>query len=973
MGENGIKDALNNSPLLPPDAAQDASNKLRADAGPTNDMGFGTKALRVGQVTLEGVAYAVPGALNALKHDLDPANWQETGVKILSAGALGVALRVALPEAGAVKAIAGTALGVYFMKDAAIPVFEAWKNVATKSGDDIMSSSAQSMGNGLGAFAVDGYLTGKIAGYTGRMTPVMGERFAPKQWKAIEGWKNEHLGTSSTIGVGLSTFIGKVDTTMRSFGDKLNPPKPAVATMTPEAVMETLVKSEQAHGRHDYSEQMYAQGAKGSDGRSHGLDGTVETLLAGLHPKDVPAAKPTVSGDTHMTGSMDQVAGWRQNSRGIFVPENAVETTTTGGAGAKPEIIVPGSEAAVKVGTDAAAGNAGANGGGIKTFTTAEAMTAENMTKLAGVIKTEIASVSDTASAVRDAVGRPTSVVHAATEQNFKPLDPGYLLARNAMMDLANQVGDNPRNWQQVEGLFKRLSDATSQAHNYNNGGDGAHIGRMNVYAAENQTTYVRNMIQAGIDPQKAMAQKPLPALVELSDDQMIVGRDPKTGKVVTSHQGPHTVRAIYGPNGEPVWPIDLVKYPVRDLGTRSHLTSGIYGHEFGHDQFGQLGKLDPQVRDAKLVQAAEKAFGDKADEMITVPKPKPGEPGPDGKPVEPIETDMAPLPDKMPMKEVVVNLAKAWADETVADWLAAAETGQSAAPYFQALRKNGQLYNATVMSEAMRSPENPMGIEAHPVDKVRPLIQAALIRKMAINPDGTSDPALLKHAAALEQYSKDAGKPGDIIIASEDVPGQQITIPLDAFKKFLPELVNLQVDTPLPRLQGHTLFEILPDLRKNYAKIENISDQWTSAIHSGKAPDTLPFDINSTKMTHVYGAGQPAMLKLIAGGMDPMVAQKKVNEFSDFFGNKFLHGDPHVDPINTPVLKQLQLAPAATIARFPEMASHGIGKVIANQYQVRDWLGRNSIPVSAAGGSLVIQDLMGLQKKKDEILNTGH
>lgn len=243
----------------------------------------------------------------------------------------------------------------------------------------------------------------------------------------------------------------------------------------------------------------------------------------------------------------------------------------------------------------------------------------------------------------------------------------------------------------------------------------------------------------------------------------------------------------------------------------------------------------------------------------------------------------------------------------------------------------------------------------------------------MAINPDGTSDPALLKHAAALEQYSKDAGKPGDIIIASEDVPGQQITIPLDAFKKFLPELVNLQVDTPLPRLQGHTLFEILPDLRKNYAKIENISDQWTSAIHSGKAPDTLPFDINSTKMTHVYGAGQPAMLKLIAGGMDPMVAQKKVNEFSDFFGNKFLHGDPHVDPINTPVLKQLQLAPAATIARFPEMASHGIGKVIANQYQVRDWLGRNSIPVSAAGGSLVIQDLMGLQKKKDEILNTGH
>jgi hypothetical protein len=732
--------------------------------------------------------------------------------------------------------------------------------------------------------------------------------------------------------------------------------------MSTEDVMNTLVNSEKAHGRHDYSEKIYSQGAIGSDGHTHGLDGTVDALLAGQNPREIPAAKPSLATNPDLqTGPMDQIAGWTQR-RGIFVPDHLTEGT------GKPEIVVPaGADAAIKPGAEAA------SGGGKKTFTTAEAMTAENMTKLAGVIKTQIASVSDTASAVRDAVGRPTAVVHAATEQNFKPLDQGYLLARNAMMDLANQVGDNPRNWMQVEGLFKRLSDATSQAHGYNNGMDGQHVGRMNIYAAENQTTYVRNMIAAGIDPIKAMAQKPLPALVELSDDQMVVGRDPKTGKVVTSHQGPHTVRAIYGPNGEQVWPIDLVKYPVRDLGTRGHLTSGIYGHEFGHDQFGQLGKLDPEIRDAKLVQAAEKALGDKANEMVTIPKAKPEAGGAEnGAPAEPVESDMPPLPDQMPMKEVVVNLAKAWADETVADWLAAAETGQSAAPYFQALRKGGQLYNGTVMSESMRSAENPMGIEAHPVDKVRPLLQAALIRKMALNQDGTSDPALMAHADALEAYSKNAGKPGDIVIASEDAQGQSITIPLESFKKFLPELVNMQVDTPLPRLQGHTFFEILPDLRKNYAKIEGLSDTWTDAINSGKTPENVPFDINSTKMTHVYGAGQPTMLKLIAGGMDPMQAQAKVNEFSDFFGNKYLAGDPHVDPVKTPVLKQLQLAPAATIARFPEMASHGIGKAIANQYQVRDWLGRNSVPVSAAGGSLAIQDLMGLHKKKEEILNSG-
>jgi hypothetical protein len=969
MGENGLnkQEVPNKPPVVTPDTT-DASNKLRADA--TNDMGLGTKALRVGQVTLEGVAYTVPGAIKAIQHDLDPANWKETGVKVLSAGALGVALRVALPEAGAFKAIAGTAMGLYFAKDAAVPVFEAWKNVATNAGDDAMTKSATNMGDGLGQFAVDGYLTSKIAGFTGKMTPVMGERFAPKQWNALETFKTDHLGTSSTIGIGLDSFIGKVDGTMKGLSDKLNPPKPEVASMPKDQLLDTLVKSDADLGRHDYSDKMYSQGITGSDGRTHGLDGTVELLLQGTHPSEVPGLEsvPTASPESTSTaGAMAQLKGWTEQ-RGIFVPDYVAAETGLNGPAPTPDIITTvGDAAVVKAGKD------GSSGGAKKTFTTAEVMTAENMGKLAGVIKAEIGSVSDVASAVRDGVARTTNVVHTTTEQNFRPLDPGYLLARNSMIDLANQVGDNPRNFMQVDGLFKRLSDSTSQAHNYNNGPDGQHVGRMNVYAAENQTTYVRNMIAAGIDPKEALAQKPLPALVQLVDDQMVVGRDPKTGKVVTSHQGPHTVRAIFGPNGEPVWPIDTVTNPIRDLGTRAHLTSGIYGHEYMHNQFGQLGKLDPEIRDAKLTTAAEKALGADANKMIDIPQPKPAEASPDGPAPEPTESDLPPLPKQMAMKDIMVNVAKAWADETFADWGAASESGQSAAPYFQALRKNGQLYNGTVLSSEMRSPDNILGVEAHPVDKVRPLIQAALIRKMAVNPDGTSDPALMAHAQALDNYSRDASKPGDIVLASEDAPGESITIPIEAFKKFLPELVNLQVDTPLPRLQGHTMFEILPDLRKNYAKIENLSNTWTDAINNGKAPETVPFDINTTKMTHVYGAGQPAMLKLIAGGMDPMEAQAKVTAFSDHFGNKFLAGDPHVDPINTPILKQLQLAPGATIARMPEMAANGFGSVLAQQAQARDWLGRNVIPVGGAAGSLMFQDLMGLQKKKEEILNSGN
>jgi hypothetical protein len=986
----GQKDSLSLAAVT----AKDDMTKNAALLVPDAKMTFGEKALRVGQVSAEGVVYTIPGALHAVQHDLDPANWKETATKIATAGAMGVIMRVALPESGAFKAIVGTAMGVYFMKDAAKPVVQAWYDVATQPGDAVMTRAAKNMGDGLGAFVVDGYIAGKVAGFTGRMTPVLAEKFVPTQWAALENWKEAKFGATSNIGMEMGSALEYVDNKFQKLGDKLNPPKPDIKSLSREQIMASIADSRQRGVRADYSEKIYTQGMTGSDGNAHGLDGTVELLLQGKDPRKVPAgsqseAAPAAEPRTAYT----QVDGWKQTKSGLFVPDYIdeagkgkgtinldVETADAKGRG-RASSRSRGGDRSVRVeeGLVEPTGNPAE-----------QVLNADTMGKMAGVIKAQLKGVDDTASLVRDGINRTTSAVHAATDPDFKPMDKGYQMARNAMIDLANQVGDDPKNFMEVDPLFQRLSDASIQAHAQDLGPNGKHVARMNTYTAENQTTYVRNMIKAGIDPEKALAQKPLPPLVELSDDQSPIGRDPKTGEVITAHEGPHTVRAIYGPNGEPVWPIDLIKYPMREVGTRSYLTSAIYGHEEFHDQYGQMGKLDPQIRDARLMSAVEKALGADGEKMVSLPKATPQElaaakaaarkaaraaakAGVEVEAPEPTAAKadaMPPLPEQMALKEVMVNVAKAWADETFADWGATAESGQSAAPYFQALRKGGKLYNGTVMSEEMRSPENPLGVEVHPVDKLRPRFQAALIRKLA-SAGGETDQLLLNWADALDKYSRDASVKGDgkIIFASEDHVGQKMAIPEAVFDKIIPELVNVQLETPLPKLQGKTLFDILPDLRKNMHRNEALSDLWVDAIAKGKEPKSISFDKSTLKITNVYGAGQPALLKLIAGGMDPMEAAESVNKFSDYFGNKFLSGDPHVDPIKVPVGVQLQLAPAATLVRMPKMISHGIGNTIAHQYEARNWIGDNAIPIAGASGSVMMQDLLNMSKKTQELL----
>ena len=272
-------------------------------------------------------------------------------------------------------------------------------------------------------------------------------------------------------------------------------------------------------------------------------------------------------------------------------------------------------------------------------------------------------------------------------------------------------------------------------------------------------------------------------------------------------------------------------------------------------------------------------------------------------------------------------------------------------------------------MGQEMRSAKNPLGIEVHPADKFRPRYQASLVRALA-TAKGGHDQMLLDWADALDQYSRDSGQPGDLVIANMDAPGKSITIAEPVMDKFINELVQQQLSTPLPHLQGRALFDILPDLRKNFRVMNNLSDQWVAAIRNGQSPDTIAFDSSAAKMTHVYGAGQLTLLKLVKMGADPMAANETINDFSDFFGNKSLNDNPHVD---TPFTMRLQLAPRHTLTtEIPQIVNRRVANTLRAHEPLVNFAGRHAATISGAGASMFLQDLMDLHQLQQKVLEDG-
>lgn len=1088
MGDSAISNkATDSTTTAPATQSPDASHKLAQDAAPQpSNMSLGTKAERVAEVTIKGLADAVPGAVNAAGDFFQPKNWGKDAEMIGSAAVMGLALRTALPESGMIAKSVGLVMGGTFAIGGLKNVTNAWGTVTKYDGSQAMNTAATNMGNGLGEFAVDGAVSMAAGGIGAKETPKIWNKVDAEKWNSLENWKSENLSDTSSIGAMLGRAGDRFHSFTSSLADKIHPSgKTNPVDTDPIAARRSMIANRQSMVADANSNSIYRFGARGADGTPLGLNGTVDALVgnsdpativgdrAANHPLDLPARGPAKLGLVDMTDPANA------SGPGLIVPDRSV---------VRSGLLVPrdanttASGLVIPDGIRAASGDGSvhtsASGTSAAPQTEMErVLNPTTMTQQAAVIRSVLNSVSPDQELAIDALHRTTGAVHVRTSPGVSRLE-GYDPAREAMFQIANRYGYVP--------IFDGFADAAVQSGTAGASDVGNQVAMLNRYAKQNYTTYYNNILQAGADPKVALQGRPSPPLFKMVSDLTPDG----------GHMGPHTNPA------QDIFPVDIIEYPVRELGVRGINVPGVYGHEAMHDQYGHLGNFDAQTRDATLNKAAGDVLGSDANTTIDVPNggvdpqkvllnnvervlssgkitdpadreayltdslqlsprmraykaetvadqmlgdmgQKQGVKTQDGAipltdfvaqiaaqadtrtPDEALsefqgKADTAamnqkigdnidqmlgnhgsmpvkledgtpttlknlimqvsensrnefltydkPLPKTITKQDLLVNVARAWDNETFADWGAAAESGQSAAPYFQALRPDGRLSRSTVMMQDMRSDDNPMGIEVHPVDKLRPQIQAAMIRELA-TAKGGNDQMLLDWADALDKYAKSTGQSGDVQIALGDAPGQKITIPEQQLVDYFGKLAHEQLYQPLPRLQGKTMFDILPDLRKNFRANWDLSDQWASAIKNGQSPDTLPFDAAKTKVTNVYGAGQLAFLKLTADGMDPLQANDAINQYIDHFGEQYnQQGDPHV---GTSFAKRLQLAPAHTLkTEVPQYFAKPVASALRATPQASTFLGRNAFAIGAGSGAYTINDLLGMHQVQQEMLN---
>lgn len=542
-------------------------------------------------------------------------------------------------------------------------------------------------------------------------------------------------------------------------------------------------------------------------------------------------------------------------------------------------------------------------------------LNATNIDLMAKMNKQDMARWTDEKQQVVDAIEGAVGPVHTALKTTHRPMDPGYMIFRDQMVGLGNQVKEVAE-LQQVWPLFSRARDAAVQNNSTTLGPTGRLTHELNLLGLEIHTGLKHGLQKAGVS--ETVLDSKNPPLFQVGFDR---------------GAGPHTIPEIQG-----VWDVDLVHYPRNMTGTRSTTTSGIYGHEVGHDQYGGILKFAESItggatRDGVIVKAVEKGLGSHANDMIDVPGH-----------------------GKMRKADLVTEILKAQANENTADMWGGAWTGPNSGAslgvLLQSLRQGGLLETRNVYGKEFAAKgENPMGFEVHAIDAFRPKLIAEVIRYKA-----NGDPLLLEYAKALDKYAVDAArKSPDYEWANMDQPGQKITIPRAELDAVIPELVKMQMETPLPALEGKTFGQILPDLPANMRKMDQLADAIVDAVLAGKSPDTIPFSINDYTINQVFGAGLPASLRLVGKGMSAPEANAKVNEFGDFLRAKYHHSDPHVDPLkSTPSLGQMILNPAKAMKAL----SRGIGSTIGGQPRARFWSDQHAHWFAGSAGMALGKDL---------------
>jgi hypothetical protein len=894
----------------------------------------------------EGLLYALPGAGKAALHDF--THLDQLGEKAGMAATIGIAMRVLLPKTGAGKAIVGAVMGYYMVKDAIKPLVAGWEESGKAKNMNQINTAAQHLGDGLGAFAWDAGI-GSLAGLKAEKLTgaALDAGLGTAKFAAFEKFKVDMDAKFVTKPV---TFLLSPVSKVSNWASDRMVRKVEEPKIEFQAVKHQFAEVEAQNVARIRSVDLHLKGALGADGSRLGFSETLDLLVKGHHPSDITStdvnqilgqgflvypgnrvtlATTTISealtkqgitastvsvGDATATGLAKGIIGpidpHLPGSNGDGLGRNGPGGSTKGGDdAAKPPVILGDGKVA-----DKTAGAVGTPPPGKPYVTKAEQeVNAVNYGKLAAMNKTAMDAWDDKRVLIEDAKERLAGPVHAAISPEYKPMDKGYLLVRNQMMQIAGQIKDEG-DLTYVIPLFSRLSMAATQHISDGLTATASYKYQLDLMALETHSELVRNMKKAGIDPDAVLRSKN-PAVFSISHD---------------GGAGPHTMRQIDG-----AWNVDHVLYPRNMVDTRSTTASGIYAHELGHDQYGGILKFDESIREQVITDAVAKGLGARANDIIHFPG----------------------IGD-LTKQQVIEAIFKAQADENTADIWGAAWSGHNAGGalgiLLQSLRKGGQLETRNVFGAEFKAADNPYGFEPHAFDAIRPKIVAAVMKARA-----NGDASVIESANALERYANEASKTGDYVFANMDKPGETVTIPRKDMEDVIPHLIDAQLNTKLSALQGHSFAEILPDLPSNMSKMNTLADLMVDAIKNNKKPNQIPFDVSHYSIIQVFGAGLPAASRLVAGGMDATEANTAVNGMSDYLRGLYHANDPHVDPLRPSALQTIRLTSPKTLVAGTAQAGrdfvHTTGQVIGKTSLLSDWLAGKSTSYAARVGVIGI------------------
>ncbi|MDP3507543.1 MAG: hypothetical protein Q8T09_06100 [Candidatus Melainabacteria bacterium] len=905
------------------------SNLAQADARtkPESDDIFdslakNSKVARYSMAGVEGLAYAVPGALKAVAKDV--SNPLELAAKVGVAASIGVVMKTVLPKAGVAKAVIGTVMAGYMVKDALHPIMNAMDHLETSSNDMAsVHKAAQIMGDGVGQFAWDSWVGAKVGLKAEKWTGNFLEaKLGTTRYSNFEKAKVDFFSSDEHIvGRTLNSITRPISNVLTSVSERMTrkPEEPKV--MFDEAVRKMAeVKEQNAYTT--LSANMHFKGMATADAQPLGFSQSLDLLVGGHDPRKLSSneaiallrtAEPSVTAKP-----IDLTI--RPNSSEV-VPNNVVKSIIAPNdkPGHTPDELVPptkptdtdnlsttGSTDKLEVTPAAAVG---------KPYTTKaeQELNVGTISKLAEMNTKEMKEWPDNKVLIADAVEASLGPIHAAITPSGTKMDPGFTQARNQAVSLGSQVR-NEQDYRYIDPLLGRFSSAANQHISKGLSETANYKRELDLLAQEIHSTLVRNMKKAGVDPDQVLRSKNPPIFSIMHD----------------GGAGPHTMRQIDG-----VWNVDHVLYPRNMVGVRSVTTSGIHGHEIGHDQYGGILKFEESIRENVIKSAVEKGLGTRAQDKVTVPGH-----------------------GEMTKADLIEHIFKAQADENTADIWGAAWTGHNGGGalgiLLQSLRKGGQLETRNVFGKEFVAPDNPLGFEVHAFDALRPKIVAATMRARA-----NGDKNVLDHAKALDRYSDEASRPGDYVFANMDKPGETITITRKDLEDVIPHLIDAQMNTPLPALHGKTFGDILPDLPTHMAKMDNLAGLMVDAVNKGKKPNEIPFDTQHYSINQVFGAGMPAAMRLVAQGMDASEANKAVNKMSDFLRALYHDNDPHVDPLKPTTLQAIRLSSpkdiAASTRRVAAAATENTGIALGKTPAFFNGLGDRTSSLGGALGSVEI------------------